>query len=133
MVKRLEQLNNGEFKMIKPKRIYPKMIKSVVDKSSFMPNVNDARNLLTSEKIGSPVTALYDFYNGETKGIGNHQIQRINDITEIDKAIEIQTKIANENITDAVSKGKKIIKEQIKKAEKQTQTQTQTQTQGGNT
>lgn len=102
-------MNDSSYKKIKPERKYPEVLKSVVDKSSFMPNVSDVRNLLTSEKIGQPVTALYDFYKGETEGFGNYAISHgVNDITEMDKAIEIQKSKANENLKKAVREGQKM-------------------------
>lgn len=120
MVKRLEMQNDGTFKKTEKKRIYPKIIKSIVDKSEFRPNVSDVRNLLTSDKIGSPVTALYDSIDGKMPKYSNYDMTHLTDITETDKVIETLANISAENQKEAIKTGKielAKIKENAKKAQ----------------
>lgn len=104
----LEMLENGEYKKKKwSKRPKPKMIESVVDKSNFLPNVNDARNLLDSAKKTPTTIGLYDFEHGETKGVGHTYMRNNLDITEIDKMQEVIKKEVDKNLKNALQKGKK--------------------------
>lgn len=119
MIQRLSQNSDGTYKIKKGKRIYPQQIKSVVDRSSFRPNVQDARNLLTSDKIGQPVTSYYDFYNGEVGDkdfVGQHQIIHTQDLTEYDIMIEKQTEKVTKMMDKAQKKVKDLLNDETNKA-----------------
>lgn len=114
MIVRLEQQSDGTYKKVVPKRIYPKMIESVVDTSNFRPNVNDARALLSSEKIGnSGVKLLYDFEDGRANGPNHSWMRNRPDITEIDAKINQMQADTDKMLKKASEKAKKVAEQNM--------------------
>lgn len=125
---KLEQKNDGSWKKSFPRRKFPKMLESVVDKSNFKPNVNDARQLLSSDKIGgNDVKLLYDYTDGRTTGPNHAWMRNRLDITEIDKELERQSKEAQKMLKKA--KGKAI--EEAQKNAEEIAMYSQNQAKGG--
>lgn len=109
MTPRLSQLNDGTWTTKSPKRKYPKMLESIVDKSNFRPNVNDARDLLSADKIGSSnIKMLYDFDDGRVNGPNHAWMRNRMDITEIDAQIEKMSKEAQQMVKKAGKKAAEI-------------------------
>lgn len=114
MVARLQQQTDGTYKKVAPKRKYPEMIESIVDTSNFRPNVNDARSLLSSEKIGnSGVKLLYDFEDGRENGPNHSWMRNRPDITEIDAKIESMQKDTDKMLKKASEKARKVAEENM--------------------
>lgn len=127
MTVRLEQQRDGTYKKVVPRRKYPEMIESVVDTSNFRPNVNDARSLLSSEKIGnSGVKLLYDFEDGRENGPNHSWMRNRPDITEIDAKIEAMQRDTDKMLKKASEKAKKAAEQNMQEIAEMKQAKNQT-------
>ena len=114
MTVRLEQQRDGTYKKVAPKRKYPEMIESIVDTSNFRPNVNDARSLLSSEKIGnSGVKLLYDFEDGRDNGPNHSWMRNRPDITEVDAKINQMQQDTDKMLKKASEKARKVAEQNM--------------------